>query len=344
MKTRLLFPSIMLAATLAAFCGVAEDSDTLTEELRATPHRILFERYAQDNWDLFVMNADGSNVRNLTNTPAIHELYPKASPDGKRICFLADTEDSGKTVRSIYYMNTDGSGRTLVCEKARQPCWSPDGKNIAFVKQEFSRFQIKDFASKGLFFYDLETGETREHPNPAIEHLYTTNWSPDGKWIVSTVHAGMGLRHGIVAIEVEGMGVHNVRIPGCRPCLSDDGTRITWSPNDHIINVAAIDFSQPVPKVKRIRAVAKHKELHLYHPDFSPDGRYVTFSRGTGGRVAADGPGTHTGIAEIVGVRGPWDIFLVQSDGQGGPIQLTHDASLSSKESDWLPTAQGATP
>ena len=126
--------------------------------------------------------------------------------------------------------------------------------------------------------------------------------------------------------------------------FSEDGTQIAWSPGDHAINVARIDFSQPVPKVTGMRAVAKHKELHLYHPDFSPDGRYVTFSRGPGGRVAADGPGTHTEVAEMVGVRGPWNIFLVRSDGQGGPIQLTHDASLSSKESDWLPAAQDAQP
>jgi Tol biopolymer transport system component len=62
-------------------------------ELRSSPHKILFEAYAEDNWDLFAMNADGSDKRNLTQTPNIHEMYPQASPDGARICFVADVQD-----------------------------------------------------------------------------------------------------------------------------------------------------------------------------------------------------------------------------------------------------------
>ena len=35
--------------------------------------------------------------------------------------------------------------------KRAQPCWSPDGRRIAFVKQEFSKFRIADYVSKGLY-------------------------------------------------------------------------------------------------------------------------------------------------------------------------------------------------
>jgi len=338
--------SILLA--IAAVCGTAraQEADALRQELRDYPHRILFERYVDKNWELFVMNADGSGVSDLTNTPAINELYPQASPDGTRICFLADVEQDGATLRSVYYMNADGSDRTLVAEKARQPCWNPDGTRIAYVKQEFSRFQVKDFASKGLFFYDLKTGASTQHPNEAIEHLYTLNWPAGGRWIVSTVHAGMGFGHGIIAIETEGPGFYDLGIPGCRPCLSNDGTKITWSPGDKVINVADIDLKLPVPKVSNVRTVASHETLHLYHPDFSPDGRYVVFSRGPGGRSAARGPGTHTEVAEMVGVCGDWDLFLTRSDGSGPQIQLTDAAKLSNKEPDWLPVGniEGAAP
>ena len=335
---------LAIVVWMAATCAGADDA--LLTELGVSPHRILFEAYAGDNWELFVMNADGSAKRNLTQTPAIHELYPQASRDGTMIAFLADVVKDGKTVRSVYYMNADGTGRTLVAEAARQPCWSPDGTRIAFVKQEFRRFQIKDFASKGLYFYDLATGETTPHPNETIHHLYTPAWSPDSRWIVSTVHAGMGYGHGILAIEVAGMeasvrgrpdGVHNLRIPGCRPCLSPDGKRVTWSPDDHTVKVADIDLMLAEPTVSHVRTVAKHETLHLYHPDFSPDGKYITFSMGPGGRVQPNGPGTHAEVAEMVGVRGPWDLYLKRADGAGEAVQLTDDATMSNKESDWLP-------
>jgi hypothetical protein len=82
--------------------------------------------------------------------------------------------------------------------------------------------------------------------------------------------------------------------------------------------------------------VHQDKILHLYHPDFSPDGKFISFSMGPGGRVRASGPGTHTQVAEMVGVRGPWDLFVRRSNCEGSLVQLTHDAKLSNKESEWI--------
>ena len=321
-----------------------EDSaeGALLAELGACPHRILYERYDGDNWDLYVMNADGAGKRNLTMTPEVHELYPQASPDGTKICFLADVAQGEDTLRSVYYMNADGSDRVLVAEQARQPCWSPEGRRIVFVKQEFDKFNVLDFASKGICFYDVDTGEITEHPNPEIEHLYNLNWSANGRWIVTTVHAGMGFRHGIIAIECGGRGVYDLGIPGCRPCLSADGKRVTWGPDDHTIKVADIDLSRAEPKVSNVKTLVRKKELHQYHSDFSPDGKYVTYSVGPGGRTQATGPGTHTQVAEMVGVPGKWNIFLKRVDGRGPALELTHDENLCNKESEWLPACDDA--
>jgi len=326
--------------TVVAVFGILTNvviADPKTREtLRKLPDKILFEAYVDNNWELFLMNADGSARQNLTNTPKVHELYPQGSPDGSKICFLADVQQGGRTVRSVYYMKADGSGRKLVAEKSRQPCWSPDSQKIAYLPQEFKRFNVVDFVSKGLMIYDLKSGKARPHTNSKIHHLYTLNWSKNGKWFVSTVHGGMGYGHAILAIQASGNGVYDLKIPGCRPCLSPDGKRITWSSNDHTIRVADVDLESEVPKVSNQKTIDKRKRLHLYHPDFSPDGKYITYSVGPGGRVRASGPGTHTHVAEMVGVRGSWNIFLKRSDGQGEPLQLTKNAKLSNKESDWL--------
>jgi Tol biopolymer transport system component len=311
-------------------------NEGLLEELRSYPHKIVFESYVDDNWELFLMNADGSGRRNLTNTPDVHELYPQASPDGTKICFLADVMVGRDTLRSVYYMNADGSGRKLVAEKARQPCWSPDGKKIAFLPQEFSRFAVTDYVSKGLRIYDLESESTVPHPNQAIHHLYTLNWSSNGKWFVSTVHGGMGFGHAIIALSAAGNEVHDLKVPGCRPSLSADGARVTWSSDDHTIMVADVDLESGTPAVSNQVVIDKRVSLHLYHPDLSPDGRYITYSIGPGGRVPANGPGTHTQVAEMVGVRGKWNIFLKRSTGEGEPVQLTMDEMLSNKESEWV--------
>ena len=57
-------------------------------------------------WEIYVMDTDGGNLRNLTNTPGDDE-YPSWSPDGKQIVFTADR--SGKDWnRQIYVMDADG--------------------------------------------------------------------------------------------------------------------------------------------------------------------------------------------------------------------------------------------
>ncbi len=323
-------------------------TEALLAELHSVPHKILYETYNGNNWELFIMNADGSGKRNLTNTPHIHELYPQTSPDGTKICFLVDMQEGDDTIRSVWYMSADGTGRKLVAEKARQPCWSPDGTKIAFVKQEFERFNIKDFASTGLYFYDLETGKITPHPGnehadeqKRVYHIYNLDWSSDGKWIVATVHAGMSYSHGIIAIEVDGDRVVDLKIGGCRPNLSPDSKKITWSRDDFTICVADVDFSSPDLKVSRVRRLDKRGKLHLYHPDFSPDGMYIVYSAGPGGRTAANGPGTHTEVAEMVGVRGDWQLYLQRANCEGPAVRLTAGESVTNKEPDWLPVYAG---
>lgn len=313
-------------------------ADDLRDELQSVPHRILFEAYENDNWDLFVMNADGSERRNLTKTSGIHELYPQASTDGRSICFLVDMQAGGRTQRSVWVMNADGSDREKVADNARQPCWSPNSRTIACVPQEFKRFRVDDYVSKGLVFYDLSTREHRKHSNEAIHHLYGLTWSAGGDWIVSTVHGGMGYGHAIIAINIGNDAVHDLEISGCRPCLSPDGTKITWSRDDHTICAADVTISQGGAEVSNTVVVAHDDKLHLYHPDFSPDGKYITYSMGPGGRVRANGPGTHTQVAEMVGVRGDWNLYVKRASGEGEALRLTEDSSLSSKESEWIRT------
>ena len=167
----------------------ARAAEELGGELSGVPGKIVYETWRQHNWELFMVHADGSGPVNLTRTPDANEMYPHVSPDGRKICFITDRGEGASKVRSVHYMNADGSGRTLVAVGARQPCWKSDGTAIAYLKGEFDEFSIKDFATRGVFIYDLATGRHRQHPNKDLHHLYNLCWSPDGKWFLATVHA-----------------------------------------------------------------------------------------------------------------------------------------------------------
>lgn len=311
--------------------GIAAE---LAEEMKQVSARIVYETSQDDNWELFTIRADGSDMVNLTKTPDQHELYPHASPDGTKICFVCDEGTGADKIRNVYVMNLDGTERKLVAKNARQPCWKFDSSAIAYLKGEVEQFTLTDYATQGVFIYDLASGEHRQHPNHDLMHLYNVCWSPDGKWFISTVHAGMGYKHAILAIEADGQGVYDLKLPGCRPDISPDGRRIAWGASDWALRIADLDFSGETPKVLNARdVVTSEKPMKIYHVDWSPCGKYITFSRGPDRKIL----GT---IPEVVGAKAKgWDIGVADVSQTSRWMPITSDGNCN-KEPDWIPSAK----
>ena len=85
--------------------------------------RILFPSDRDGNREIYLMNADGSELKNLTNHPATddHSLW---SPDGSKIVFSSERDGN----KEIYLMNSDGSHPFRVTENTAYdgfPSWSP---------------------------------------------------------------------------------------------------------------------------------------------------------------------------------------------------------------------------
>ncbi len=294
--------------------------------LSAIKYKIVYETFENNSFDLCIINADGTGKKKLTNTPGIHEMYAHVSPDGKKISYLEDSGEGRNRKRDLYLMNIDGSGRTLISKDAREQCWSPDGKFIAFVKPESARrFSMESWSTKGLFFYEMATGQIREHANKKLEHLYSLCWSPDGKYITATVLGGMGFKHTDIGIEVNGSRYFKLNIVGCRPEFSPDGSMIGWGKSDCEFYIAKINMSRPVPVADKdkIPFLSVSKGYEVYHLDWSPDGKYIAFSFGPDGdqHVGGTAKGWNICIAEIA--TGKW--AYVTTDGN------------QNKEPDWIP-------
>jgi TolB protein len=90
--------------------------------------------------EVFLLDADGGNARNLTRDPESYDGWPVWSPDGRRIAFAAGPP--GRAPHRIQLMDPDGANRVTLTDSAApggfvydtQPCFSRDGRRIAFTR------------------------------------------------------------------------------------------------------------------------------------------------------------------------------------------------------------------
>ena len=300
--------------------------------LKDIPYKIVYESYREtegkENWEIILNDCNDSNQVNLTKTPDLDELYPHVSPDGTKICFVLDEGTTRRNkVRSVYYMNIDGTERVEVARNARQPCWSPDGKKIAYLKGEYENYNTSEYASAGLVIYDLESKKHQPHPNLYLIHMYAICWSPDGNWFLGVVHGNSQYSDAILAFEANGPGVYDLAmwgVKGCRPDFSKDGKQITWGETDWDLCVADFTVGPLGPIVSNIRQIANCRQnSKIYHVDFSPDSKYIIFSYGPS-----------RGGQNVGGMAQGWDICIADLTGKW--YKITNDGKHN-KEPDWVP-------
>jgi Tol biopolymer transport system component len=135
------------------------------------------------NHDIYVMAADGSNVKRLTDDGA-DEGIPRWSPDGESIAYVKMEYFSDQSLREnptgdIYMMNVDGTHQTQLTKDPAnelEPSWSPDGANIAFISDRNGHnFDIYVMNAEGSNVTQLTNDSANE---------FGPVWSPDGTQIV----------------------------------------------------------------------------------------------------------------------------------------------------------------
>src|SRR3989440_4973879 len=222
-----LIPLLALGAVVTA-CHDAERSlaprsDGRQFSLSATQAvngKIAFHSTRDGDFQIYVMNPDGSGVSRVTNDTG-GSVDPVWAPDGKRIAFA-----SFRTGRSeVFAINVDGTGETQLTTEGGFPgAWSPDGTRIAFANSSDGDEEV--------FILNLDgSGVTRLTDNTFRD--FPTAWSPNGAQILFQSDREEGDEE-IYVMNADGSGVTRLthspgRDEGDRAGWSPDGTRIVFS-------------------------------------------------------------------------------------------------------------------
>ncbi|GEM_PF-5713714 len=141
--------------------------------------QIVFVSSKENNDDLFVINADGSGLRQLTNTPE-RETEPTWSPDGTLIAYVRK-EGYLFLDSHIYSITLDGRQvrqLTNTRHEDTDPEWSRDGRFLMFNRSAV-------ITDRGLYLFDLKTERPLQlHPAPPSHSFAEPKWIPrDGYYL-----------------------------------------------------------------------------------------------------------------------------------------------------------------
>jgi Tol biopolymer transport system component len=236
----------------------------LKEELRQTGYRLVIAIHRQQPpgdknepppRDLYLINADGSGLKPLTNTPDKDERTPRTAPNGQMF-----TYNYGDYLVDVETLETRRLYGGYV--------WTPDSKSTA------------ECDKNGIVLTDVATGQ-RSPPTRVARRVSIVDLSQDGKWFVFELRNYQGCQYTIDFLPSQGGDIrklpnHPLKAGECHPAFSPDGQWLCWNAG---MSLGIRRFRPDLPEGTEGDVVTLPKEAIGQDPcgRWSHCGRYIAY-------------------------------------------------------------------
>jgi serine/threonine protein kinase/Tol biopolymer transport system component len=270
-QQKLSFDAWVLPASNAENARPITSGGTSGETTWSPDGKIVFQKImGQGEMNIFMMESDGSNAKQLTAKAGRINVLPRVSPDGRYIVFVSERTGTAH----LWRMDIDGRNPKQVTNSAQDYSWfgfdfTPDSKWIVYTRTG---------SEAGLWKVSIEGGESSGLSTSLV--AYYPAVSPDGKMVAYYYEDSSG-RKGVDVMQL------NSNAPD-RQFDIPMGT-IRWVPNGrallYVKNEGDVSnlWSQPISG-EPPNQITHFNSLLISQFDLSQDGKELVMSRGTANR------------------------------------------------------------
>ncbi|MBI2044493.1 PD40 domain-containing protein [Candidatus Pacearchaeota archaeon] len=284
--------------------SVAKDTINVSEVGMPSGKILYYAQTSYHSWDIFTINVDGTQEKQLTSSSFPIEVLPSWSPDARKIAYSASYPPVGGRI-DIYVMDADGTNRVQITatpdRQEEEPIFSADGTKILYLRSYPDPSQ--------LYLMNVDGSNQRKVGSDVYDY-WNLAWSPNGQKVAFVNSSDLSL----YVTDLDGSNAKkltNASESAGYPCFSPDGTKIVFSRFDGNSEIYVMNSDG-----SNQRNISNDQNTDDDMPCYSPDGRFIVYTskqRNTGS----------------------YEIWIMKSDGTGKK-RITNN-SYSDLNPKWSP-------
>lgn len=258
------------------------EEKTVSEKEYLIAYNIHVPDTTKDDWDIMLMNTDGSNQKNITNNDDVAWTYYIYK---NKIYFISDRDTAYRNF-FLYEMDTDGKNIRKVSDLRLEDSWMNTRNN---GEEMVVTGRIGKETRQQLFIVNTKTGKYTQITNDTAAFYSDPNFSPNGKQIVCFYQKNkrdQSAHEELFVMNADGTNMKQItNYPEDNPSAKEYGYKAGtphWHPTENFISyVSKQDGKNGIyavmPDGKKQWKLFESEHSAGWH-DWSPDGKWLTFS------------------------------------------------------------------